>query len=94
MSRVTVTLTAKNAITSAALVIRAVQAARGWSRDIAEMNIGGEFKDALTEPGTWSMGMGGFGETLPYHENTVTLDKTVKDKWGLPVLAFNADNQG
>jgi len=63
----------------------------GWSRDIAEMNIGGEFKDALTEPGKWSIGFGGFGETLPYHENKVTLDKNKKDKWGLPVLAFDAE---
>src|SRR3984885_814317 len=63
----------------------------GWSRDIAEMNIGGDFKDALTEPGKWSMSLGGFGETLPYHENKITLDKTKKDKWGLPVLAFDVE---
>jgi choline dehydrogenase-like flavoprotein len=63
----------------------------GWSRDIAEMNIGGDFKDALSEPGAWSMGMGGFGETLPYHENKITLDKSKKDKWGLPVLAFDVE---
>ena len=64
---------------------------QGWSRDIAEMNIGGEFKDELCEPGNWSMGMGGFGEILPYHENKITLDKTKKDKWGLNVLAFDAE---
>ena len=64
---------------------------QGWSRNIAEMNIGGEFKDALSEPGQWSMGMGGFGEILPYHENKITLDKTKKDKWGLNVLAFDAE---
>ncbi|RFZ85414.1 GMC family oxidoreductase [Mucilaginibacter terrenus] len=63
----------------------------GWSRDIAEMNIGGAFKDALSEPGDWSMGIGGFGETLPYHENRVYLDKNKKDKWGLPVLAVDAE---
>jgi choline dehydrogenase-like flavoprotein len=63
----------------------------GWSREIAEMNIGGEFKDALAEPGEWSIGFGGFGEILPYHENKVTLDKTKKDKWGLPVLAIDAE---
>ncbi len=62
----------------------------GWSRDIAEMNIGAGFKDALSEPGQWSMGVGGFGETLPYHENRVYLDKTKKDKWGLPILAVDA----
>jgi choline dehydrogenase-like flavoprotein len=63
----------------------------GWSREIAEMNIGGEFKDALTEPGQWRMGITGFGETLPYHENKITLDKTKKDKWGLPVLSFDCE---
>jgi choline dehydrogenase-like flavoprotein len=63
----------------------------GWSREIAELNIGGEFKDALTEPGQWTMGINGFGETLPYHENHIKLDKTKKDKWGLPVLAIDAE---
>ncbi|MFT4204476.1 MAG: GMC family oxidoreductase [Chitinophagaceae bacterium] len=62
----------------------------GWSREIAEMNIGGAFKDALSEPGAWKMGLGGFGETLPYHDNYVRLDKDKKDKWGLPVLSVNA----
>ena len=63
----------------------------GWSRDIAEMNIGGEYKDALTEPGQWSIGMIGFGEILPYHENKMTLDKTKKDAWGLNVISFDAE---
>ena len=63
----------------------------GWSREIAEMNIGGDFKDALAEPGQWRMGIGGFGEILPYHENKVTLDKNKKDKWGLNVLATDAE---
>ncbi len=61
-----------------------------WSRDIPEMNIGGEFKDALSEPGSWTMGIGGFGETLPYHENRMWLDKTKKDKWGMPVPVIDA----
>ena len=64
---------------------------QGWSREIAEMNIGGEMKDALGEPGPWRMGIGGFGEILPYHENKVTLDKDKKDKWGLNVLSFDAE---
>jgi choline dehydrogenase-like flavoprotein len=63
----------------------------GWGREVAEMSIGGDFKDALCEPGQWSMGMGGFGETLPYHENKITLDKNTKDKWGLNVLAFDCE---
>jgi choline dehydrogenase-like flavoprotein len=66
---------------------------QGWSRNVAELGIGAELKDALSEPGQWTMGMTGFGETLPYHENTVTLDKTKKDKWGLHVLAIDAETK-
>lgn len=64
---------------------------QGWSREIAELSIGADFKDAASEPGGWTMGMGGFGEILPYHENKITLDKTKKDKWGLNVLAFDVE---
>ena len=64
---------------------------QGWSREIAEMNIGSDFKDALSEPGPWTIGMTGFGEILPYHENKITLDHQKKDKWGLPVLAMDAE---
>lgn len=63
----------------------------GWSREIAELNIGGEFKDALSEPGQWSIGFTAFGEILPYHENKISLDPNVKDKWGLPVVAIDAE---
>jgi choline dehydrogenase-like flavoprotein len=62
----------------------------GWSREIAEMNIGAEFKEALTEPGSWSIGATGFGEILPYHDNMISLNHEVKDKWGLPVLTMDA----
>jgi len=62
-----------------------------WSREIAELNIGADFKEALTEPGAWQMGATGFGETLPYHENKITLDNNKKDKWGLPVLSMDAE---
>jgi len=64
---------------------------RKGESEIAEYSIGAEFKDALTEPGTWRFGMGGFGETLPYHDNKITLDKNVKDKWGLNVLSFDTE---
>ncbi|MBW0163978.1 MAG: GMC family oxidoreductase [Sediminibacterium sp. Gen4] len=64
---------------------------QGWGRDVAELSIGADFKDALTEPGGWSFGMMGFGEVLPDHNNKITLDKNVKDKWGLPVLSFDCE---
>ena len=63
---------------------------QGWDREIAELSIGSELRSALSEPGAWTMGVGGFGETLPYHDNKVTLDKTRKDKWGLNIPAIDA----
>ena len=63
----------------------------GWRREIAELNVGSAFKEALSEPGDWQIGATGFGEILPYHENKITLDKDKKDKWGLPVLSMDAE---
>jgi len=63
----------------------------GWGREIKELTIGAQLKEALSEPGGWTMGIGGFGEILPHYENKVTLDKTVKDKWGLNVLAIDCE---
>jgi len=62
---------------------------RGWNREVAELGIGAPLKDALCEPGGWTIGMTAFGETLPNHNNKVTLDKEKKDKWGLPILNFD-----
>src|SRR5580658_5491583 len=64
---------------------------RGWSREVAELGIGAPMKDELCEPGGWTIGMTAFGEVLPNHDNKVTLDKDKRDKWGLPVLAMDAD---
>ena len=50
----------------------------GWRRSAEEVALGMDLKEELSEPGRWSMGMGGFGETLPYHENKITLDKQRK----------------
>lgn len=53
----------------------------GYSRSAEEIAIGAGLKEALTEPGSWAMSIGGFGETLPYHENRIYLDKnTYSDK--------------
>lgn len=61
----------------------------GWHRGIAELGVGKDFKGMLSQPGIWSMGLGGFGECLPYEDNTVTLDRNKRDKWGLPTLVFD-----
>lgn len=48
---------------------------QGWNRSAEEVALGIDLKQALTEPGVWTMNIGGFGEVLPYHENRVYLDK-------------------
>ena len=58
---------------------------------IAEYSIGAEFKDAMTEPGGWTMNLGGFGEMLPYHENKISIDKNKKDKFGMHVLSIDCE---
>lgn len=63
----------------------------GWSREVAELNIGGGFKDALQEPGEWSVGISAFGEVLPYYENKISINKDVKDKWGLNTLSVDIE---
>ncbi|HND88460.1 MAG TPA: GMC family oxidoreductase [Saprospiraceae bacterium] len=63
----------------------------GWGRNVAELGIGAAMKEALTEPGRWTIGMTGFGEMLPYHDNKVTLDTTRKDKWGQYVLSIDCE---
>ena len=64
---------------------------QGWGRDVAEMGIGADLKNAISEPGSWQIGMTAFGEMLPDHSNRIFLDKTKRDKWGLPVLAMDVE---
>ena len=62
---------------------------QGWSRGLAELGVGGGFKDAMAQPGKWTIGATAFGEMLPNHANRVTIDAAKQDKWGLPVLAID-----
>lgn len=67
-------------------------ASRGRGIEVAELTIGADLKEALSVPSDdWGIGITAFGEMLPYHENKITLDKSVKDKWGLPVLKFDVE---
>jgi choline dehydrogenase-like flavoprotein len=63
-----------------------------WNRDnVAEIDLGAEFKDALSEPGAWAMSIVSFGEVLPYHENRLLLNRKIHDKWGLPTLSVDME---
>jgi choline dehydrogenase-like flavoprotein len=60
---------------------------RGRQEDA--QGFGEGFKKAQTLPGGWGINIGGFGETLPDESNKFTLTSK-KDKWGLPVIDFDA----
>lgn len=64
---------------------------QGWQRNVAELSFGADYKNEVTTPGLWTMGLGGFGETLPYYENRMYLHATEKDKWGMPLVVFDAE---
>ena len=64
---------------------------QNWQRNVAEMSFGADYKEELTKPGPWTMGLGGFGEVLPYYENRMYLDPNQKDKWGMPIVVFDAE---
>ena len=58
---------------------------------VAELKYGPKLKEALLKPGSWTVGLLGFGETLPNHNNKMYLDYDKKDEWGLPTVTFDAD---
>jgi choline dehydrogenase-like flavoprotein len=51
---------------------------------------GVQFKESMKEAGPWHMSLSGFGECLPYYDNRVEINKSVVDKWGVPVLHITA----
>jgi len=68
----------------------------GWGRGANTPGFGADFKASLLEPGGWTMGLYGFGECLPRHENAVALDPAVRDAWGIPALRIScawSDNE-
>ncbi len=62
-----------------------------WKRGIKELSFGEELKEELFKPGPWKIGMTGFGECLPYHENRMYLDREKEDEWGLPTVSFDCE---
>jgi choline dehydrogenase-like flavoprotein len=61
----------------------------GWSRGLNKVGLGADFKNSLKGPGKWRMGVGGFGECLPNHNNFVEVDKDKLDAWGIPTLKIH-----
>jgi choline dehydrogenase-like flavoprotein len=69
------------------------QAGAGRSRGSqpADVSIGADLKEALGEPGTWHLGLGAYGECLPYQDNRITINKNKKDEWGRNIVAIDCE---
>ena len=63
---------------------------QNWSRGLNETGFGADFKEDMTKPGPWTIGFGGFGEVIPNPDNRMYLDPVKKDKWGVPLIVFDA----
>jgi choline dehydrogenase-like flavoprotein len=61
----------------------------GWSRGMHMSGFGADFKNSLKKPGQWRMGIGGFGECLPNHDNYLEVQKDKLDAWGIPTIKIN-----
>jgi choline dehydrogenase-like flavoprotein len=62
----------------------------GWGRGSSMPGYGAEFKQSLIDDlGGWTLSASGWGETLPHEDNRVTLDPSVKDKWGIPAARMD-----
>ncbi len=63
----------------------------GWQHAVSELTYGKALKEDILKPGPWTIGMTGFGECLPYHENKIALNYDKLDEWGLPTLDIDAE---
>ena len=57
-----------------------------WTRGFRGAGLGKDLKEELRRPGTWSMGISGFGEMLPRKENRIELSDSETDQWGMPLV--------
>lgn len=64
---------------------------QNWKREVAEMGLGADLKNAISQPGPWEIGMTAFGEMLPEHSNRIYLNHQKTDKWGLPILEMDVE---
>lgn len=58
----------------------------GWGHATDGPQIGGGYKEAISEAGPWVVYVQMQGETIPKETNHVSLSKDEKDAWGIPLL--------
>ena len=60
-----------------------------WEHAYQTPGFGAEFKNTVRASRDWRMTLSGFGDCLPYFENSCELDKEAVDAWGIPALHVN-----
>jgi choline dehydrogenase-like flavoprotein len=58
----------------------------GWGHPTDGPQIGGGYKEAISEAGPWVIYVQMQGETIPKETNHVSLSNDEKDAWGIPLL--------
>jgi choline dehydrogenase-like flavoprotein len=61
------------------------------NEELMSETIGANYKDAMSEPGSWKTYMYMQGETIPKESNHVRLSTDKKDQWGIPLLIMSVD---
>ncbi len=61
-----------------------------WRRGARSAGIGADVKTAMRKPGPWRINLSIFGEMLPRPGNRMTLHPTRTDRWGMPMIHFDA----
>ncbi|MEJ0058880.1 MAG: GMC family oxidoreductase [Terricaulis sp.] len=62
-----------------------------WGRGVDSADFGAAFKNEITRPGSWSLYMEGYGETLPHRDNRIWLGHDALDQWGMPTLHISME---
>ena len=60
-----------------------------WTQAVKELSFGAGLKTDLIAPDPWRVGIGSWGECLPYHANRMYLNNSVRDQWGQPTVTFD-----
>jgi choline dehydrogenase-like flavoprotein len=63
----------------------------GWNGKTFSDELGVALKESIQHPGNWGIGLGGFGECLPYQENRAVLNTNLKDKYGRNTLTLDCE---
>ena len=62
----------------------------GWANVAARTpGFGAAFKKNVQQPGKWTFTLYGFAECLPYADNTMSLNDSKPDRFGIPQVQFN-----